>query len=100
MDEKQRGLFAILIEAVETISNSEEIKSKCNDMTIECKTLIQEKKLKQGRITMLVEIENVPGRNFDELINSISKLSMEIQSDISKEILNAVGKNLGGEEDE
>lgn len=99
MDEKQRGLFAIFKEAVETISNSEEIKSKCHDMTIEGKTLIQEKKLKQGRITMLVEIENVPGRNFDELINSISKLSMEIQSDISKEILNAVVKNERSEEE-
>lgn len=88
MDEKQRGLLAIFKEAVETISNSEEIKSKCHDVTIEGKTLIQEKKLKQGRITMLVEIENVPGRNFDELINSISKLSMEIQGEISREMLN------------
>lgn len=87
-EEKQKKLVDLLKEAVGTISNSEEIKRKCNDMTIEGKTLIQEKKLKQGRITMLVEIENVPGRNFDELINSISKLSMAIQSDISREMLN------------
>lgn len=87
MDENQSKLFALLKQAAETISKTEEIKSKCKNITIEGKTLMQEKKLKQGRITMLVEIENVPCRNFDELINSISKLSMEIQDDFIKEIL-------------
>lgn len=88
MDENQSKIFALLKQAAETISNTEEIKSKCKNITIEGKTLMQEKKLKQGRITMLVEIENVPGRNFDELINSISKLSMVIQNEISNEMLN------------
>lgn len=88
MGEKQSKLFELIKEAVMTISNSEDIKSKCGDMMINGKTIMQEKKLKQGRITMLVEIENVPGRNFDELLNSIGKLSMEIQSDISREMLN------------
>lgn len=87
MDENQSKIFALLKQAAETISNTEEIKSKYKNITIEGKTLMQEKKLKQGRITMLVEIENVPCRNFDELINSISKLSMEIQDDFIKEIL-------------
>ena len=54
MEEKLRKLFEIFKEVVETISNAEEIKSNCNDMTIEGKTLMRERKLEQGRVTMLV----------------------------------------------
>lgn len=84
---EQNKIIGLIKEAVDTISNSEKIRNSCGDLLIN-ETILKEAKLKQGRITVLVEIENAPGRNFDELINAISKLSTEIQSEISRGILN------------
>lgn len=83
---KQKLITDLVSKAVDTVSKSEKIKNSCGDLLIS-ETFLKEVKLKQGRITILVEIENVPGRNFDELLNETSKLTMEIQSGITSEVL-------------